>query len=142
MLRVAMVEDSPSDAMLLRMGLEQTGLEVQIAHWENGAPALQRIFERPSDFDLILLDLSLPGMSGFEILEHLKTNERTRALPVVIISGSSAPADIDRCYGLGANSYLSKRVHLDDMLEMAERLVQYWSHCAHLPLRQPVPAGR
>jgi len=142
MLKIALVEDNPSDALLLRMALEKAGTPIEVKHWEDGGAALAYLTARPDEFDLLLLDLSLPGISGFDILEALKREERTRSLPIVIVSGSDAPADIVRSYRLGANAYHCKQVHVKAVFAMAEQLVGYWSHAAQLPRSQPVAPAR
>ncbi|MEP5729662.1 MAG: response regulator [Sulfitobacter sp.] len=82
---------------------------------------------------LILLDLNLPGTDGREVLRRIKSEELTRKLPVVVMTGSQDQADIDRCYDAGANSYVVKPVNLDGFLAAIARLRDYWFKIVILP---------
>ena len=134
--RIALVEDSPADAHIFRFALQQTGISLDIDVLEDGFKAMEYLCAGNGHgprCDLVLLDLNLPGMSGFEVLERIKAVDQLRRVPVVVMSGSSSHEDIDRCYLAGANSYVSKPSQLEDILEMAGRLVAYWFDCAKLP---------
>ncbi len=138
MMSIAVVEDNPADAALLRDAICRTGLSVEMTLLEDGQRAVAYLSEA-HDCDLVVLDLSLPGMTGLEVLEHLRSRDESRALPVVVLSGSADPADVERSYRAGANSYICKPVHLDGVLEMANQLVRYWSICAIVPSNRSSP---
>ena len=76
--------------------------------------------------DLVLLDLNLPRVNGFEVLAFLKGDAELKKIPVVVLSGSSSQQDIERCYASGANSYFCKPVGIDEVFSMAAQLVSYW----------------
>jgi CheY-like chemotaxis protein len=133
MLRIALVDDNDLDARLLTMAMERVGQPLKITHFDDGARALERIGKDAGEFDLVLLDLNLPGLSGAQVLEQLRKGEASRSLPVIMISSSNDPADIQRCYSLGANSYVCKPVHLAEVFETTTQLVTYWSKCAVIP---------
>jgi CheY-like chemotaxis protein len=143
MLRIVLLEDNPADAQMLAMALEQAGAATDINLIQDGVEAVE-YFERvdagsvPREFDLVLLDLNLPRMNGFEVLERIRACENLKSLPVIVLSGSSAAPDVDRCYRAGANSYICKPSHLDEILAMAVQFVTYWSQFAQLPSRRPV----
>jgi CheY-like chemotaxis protein len=133
MLRIALIEDSHSDAELLRMALDSVGEPISITHFDDGRHAIRELMDHRREFDLLLLDLNLPGFNGLEVLQRLKGDDRTRSLPVVVMSGSNAPVDIEQSYAFGASSYICKPVHLDDVFVMAGHLVSYWAKCVERP---------
>jgi len=139
MLRILLVEDNPADAQMLQTALRQAGEATEVILMTNGVKALEylagenRSSGRPCD--LVLLDLNLPGLGGFDILKHLRACEDYNSLPVIVMSGSSDPMEVERCYRAGANSYICKPTHLDDILATTAEFVAYWSHCVRLPSR-------
>ncbi len=121
MLKSAIARRDPSiQTMVLEDG------EEAIRYFSNGIPM-------DSTPELILLDLNLPLVSGFEVLEFLKANSELRRFPVVVLSGSSNPAEIERCYAAGANSYICKPFGLQQVFDMAAQIVSYWFDQASLP---------
>jgi len=134
MFRILIIEDNPADAQILQMALERAGVPLEIIHLDDGAKAMEYLSAgKSSHCDLVLLDLNLPRLSGFEILERIRASEELAGLPVVVTSGSADAADVDRCYRAGANSYICKPAHLVDILTAAARIVAYWSQCVTLP---------
>jgi CheY-like chemotaxis protein len=141
MLRILLVEDNPADAQMLRTALAKAGTPVEITHVKDGVEAVEYLEQdrTPSRLcDVVLLDLNLPRMSGFEVLEYIRSREDLKSLPVVIMSGSSNADEIDRCYQAGANSYICKPIHLDDILSTTAGFIAYWSNCVKLPSRRLV----
>ncbi len=141
MLRIILVEDSAADAQIVRMALEQAGTPVQIMVLDDGFAALEYLMRNEAQhaalqWDLVLLDLNLPTISGFELLERIRASDRLKTLPVLVMSGSSNPTDVDRCYRAGANSYVCKPPHLADLFFIAAQLVAYWSKCVKLPSKR------
>ena len=133
---IVVVDDNPADAEMLRMALQTADAPVEIIVFANGAQVLQYLnpgHGEAGPCELLLLDLNLPLMSGFEVLECIRSIEHLKGLPVVIMSGSKNSDEIDRCYALGANSYIAKPIHLPEILETADQLVRYWFKCAQLP---------
>ena len=120
---------------MLRTALGKTGMPVEITHVMDGVEAIEYLApdENASRCDVVLLDLNLPRLTGFEVLEHIRTSVDLKRLPVVIMSGSSNIEEIDRCYQGGANSYICKPIHLDEILATAAGFVAYWSSCVKLP---------
>ena len=138
MLRILLVEDNPADAQMLRTALGKTGLPVEITHLRDGVEAVEYLAseQKPAKCcDVVLLDLNLPRLNGFEVLEQIRSCEELKSLPVVIMSGSSNADEIDHCYQAGANSYICKPIHLDEILATAAWFVAYWSNCVKLPRR-------
>src|SRR6266480_18779 len=113
-LEIVLVEDNPSDAKLTIMALKESNITNNIAHLKDGQEALDYIFctgsfaDRKVDYDigLILLDLKMPKVNGIEILEKLKSDDRTKSIPVAVFTSSAEDPDIKACYALGVNSYI------------------------------------
>lgn len=134
---ILLVEDNPDDEFLTRDALRTGGVahDVEVAH--DGAEAVEWIFNPPGapssekrrllrTPDLVLLDLKLPKMSGFDVLHRIRADERTKALPVVILTSSSEHQDIYRSYLTGANSYVRKPVNFADFVRAVQALGVYW----------------
>jgi CheY-like chemotaxis protein len=136
-LHIVLVEDNPADAMMLKTALVRSGCLVEISVITDGQDAVDffAAHARPGSLpcDLVLLDLNLPRLSGFEVLDFIRGREDLKGLPVVVMSGSSAADEIERCYRIGANSYICKRTDLGEILEVGAQLVRYWSRCATIP---------
>ena len=142
MLRIVLVEDNPADAQMFQMALRRAGKPVELTILEDGHAALEHltgVAAQNSSFpcDLVLLDLNLPVVSGFEVLEQIRSHPLLNPLPVVVMSGSSNIGEIERCYRAGANSYICKPGHFEEILATASELMAYWSHCVKLPSRRP-----
>ena len=138
--RIVVIEASPADANLLQIALEKTGLRLDIQIIADGMQALA-YFESAAtaqagvDCDLVLLDLNIPIISGFEILERIRSHQNLKKVPVLILSGSSNDDDIGRCYQAGANSYLCKPSGLSEFFGLVAQAADYWLHCAKIPSR-------
>lgn len=139
---ILLVEDNPRDAELTIRALKKRNLANQIFLVEDGAEALDFLFGRGQYTQrqsrqtpkVILLDLKLPKVNGLEVLQALKADELTRAIPVVIITSSTEDPDIKAAYELGANSYVVKPVEFFAFMETMIHLGFYW-----LLVNQPSP---
>ncbi len=131
---ILLVEDNPDHAELVRRSLEGHRITNRIHHVADGEAALDYLFRQGIYADpaksprpqLILLDLRLPRIDGFEVLEKTKASEATRDIPVVILTTSEAQIDVARAYAHHANSYLVKPVDFDRFTEMMNLLGMYW----------------
>ena len=131
---ILLVEDNPDDEALTLRALKKNNImnEVVVAH--DGVEALDYLFGKGvyADRDmsvmpnLILLDLKLPKMDGLEVLRHLRADERTKILPVVILTSSKEEQDLINGYSLGANSYVRKPVDFSQFSEAVRQLGLYW----------------
>lgn len=133
---VLLVEDNPDDESLTRRGLRKAGWDDAVVVARDGAAALDAIRDMEQLPDLVLLDLKLPKFDGTEVLRQIRGEERTRRLCVVVFTSSSEPRDIERCYGLGCNSYIIKPVAYENYISTVEHISSYW-----LALNAP-PASR
>jgi CheY-like chemotaxis protein len=131
---VLLVEDNPEDAELTRRALQKHNLANRLVWVKNGALALDFLFARGAyaarSMDhsprLVLLDLSLPKVSGLEVLQQVKADPRTRKIPVVVLSSSTQDKDILNTYDLGVNSYVSKPVQFEEFARVVAQLGLYW----------------
>jgi len=131
---ILLVEDNPDDVDLALRAFEKNAVAGDVVVARDGAEALDYLFgtgayegrdatARPR---LVLLDLKLPKVDGIEVLRRLRGDERTRLIPVVILTSSAEERDITAGYGLGANSYIRKPVDFSRFLEAIRHLGHYW----------------
>lgn len=129
---ILLVEDNPDDEFLTKDALRTGGVAHDLVVARDGAEAVQWIFTEedssasPRTPDLVLLDLKLPKLSGFDVLERIRSDERTIGLPVVILTSSSEYQDIERSYANGANSYVRKPVNFSEFVRAVQALGVYW----------------
>ena len=126
--RVFYVEDNPDDVLLTQMALQKAGLSITLETAGDGGEAVA-ILEKKASGDLpdcILLDLKLPTSSGLEVLAWIREQPSLRRLPVIMLTSSLLPTDINRAYDLGANSYLIKPADLASLVELARAIDLYW----------------
>jgi len=138
---ILLVEDNPTDELLTIEALKEHHMPVEVIVARNGAEALDYIFgtgkyadrnciELPS---FILLDLKLPKISGLSVLKKIRSDDRTRIVPVVILTSSKEEQDMVESYSLGANSYIQKPVNYQEFSVIAEQLGIYWFTLNQLP---------
>jgi CheY-like chemotaxis protein len=129
-----LVEDNPSDIALTRRALEHSHITNPLVVVEDGREALDYLFalgahagrdagELPR---MVLLDLNLPKLDGLEVLRQIRANERTRALPVVILTSSQEQRNVIAGYALGANGYIVKPIDFDQFADAVRTLGLYW----------------
>jgi len=139
---ILLIEDNPDDEELTRLALQESNILNQVVVARDGVEALDYLFgvgtQAGRDLSvmpqLILLDLKLPKIDGLEVLRRLRADERTRLLPVVILTSSNEERDLLSGYGLGANSYVRKPVDFGQFIEAVRQLGLYW-----LVLNQSAP---
>jgi len=139
---ILLVEDNPYDAELTIRALKNKGLANKLITFPDGVEALDFLFGngryagrnlavRPK---VIFLDLKLPKATGLEVLEKIKSDARTRMIPVVILTSSQEESDIVRSYNLGINSYMVKPVDFDKFFQVVEELGLYWLLLNKVPI--------
>ena len=142
---ILLVEDNPDDVELTLRALKQYNVRNQIAVVRDGAEALDYLFARGAYADrdattmpaVVILDLKLPKVDGFEVLQRMRADERTKLVPVVILTSSKEERDLVNGYKLGANSYVQKPVDFTEFVEAARQLGLYW-----LVVNEPPPQTR
>jgi CheY-like chemotaxis protein len=137
-LTIYLVEDDDGHATLIRRNIRRTGLGAEVARMRNGQELLDALANGPSaERVLILLDISMPKMDGLEVLRRLKSDPATAAIPVYMLTTTDNPSEVDRCFALGCNAYITKPVDYDAFTVAIERL------CAFLAVTQiPGPPKR
>ncbi|NWJ47630.1 MAG: IS701 family transposase [Chloroflexi bacterium] len=128
---ILVVEDSDEDYEAILWAFKKLAAPQTVRRCEDGDEALDYLHRRGKyseevDPSLILLDLNLPGTDGREVLQQIKQDPKLRMLPVVVLTSSSNPQDIDRCYIEGANSYLHKPVNLEGFVKSLKVVLDYW----------------
>ncbi|MBX7096017.1 MAG: response regulator [Flavobacteriales bacterium] len=132
---ILLVEDNRSDADLTIRALKKYNLTNHIVHLKDGQEAMDFIFcngefanktmeeQRPK---MILLDLKMPKINGLEVLEAIRTDVRTKTIPVVVLTSSREHPDVEKAYELGVNSYIVKPVQFDAFMEAVKEIGMYW----------------
>jgi two-component system, response regulator len=140
-----LVEDNPDDEALTLRALKKNNIRNEVVVARDGVEAVDYLFgtgayagrDLSAMPQVVLLDLKLPRMDGFEVLERIRSSEATKFLPVVILTTSNEDQDRLRGYGLGANSFVRKPVEFDKFIEAVRQLGRYW-----LILNEAAPAPR
>jgi two-component system, response regulator len=139
---ILLVEDNPSDVELTKRALLRNRISNKLVVAEDGVEALDYIFCKGKYADrdfldfptVVLLDLHLPRIDGLEVLKAVRSDERTKRLPVVVLTSSKEEVDVANCYDNGANSYIRKPVEFEQFAEAINYLGLYW-----LVINEPPP---
>ena len=130
---ILLIEDNAYDAEMTIRTLKKDGLANNLVHLKDGAEALDFIYGTEPNGNgkvripkVILLDLKMPKIDGIQVLTKLKSDKRTRAIPVVVLTSSKEDPDIFKCYSLGVNSYIVKPVEFSEFFEVVTKLGMYW----------------
>jgi len=142
---ILLVEDNPDDEELTRLAFEECRLANRLVIVRDGQEALDYLFAAGEYADrdtsempqVILLDLKLPKIDGLEVLYRVRADERTKLLPVVVLTSSKEEQDMVESYSIGANSYIQKPVDYNQFVDAVRQLGLYW-----LVLNQTVPVFR
>lgn len=133
---ILLVEDNPDDEKLVIRSLRRSQIANEINVARNGEEALNILFSDAPLPTVVLLDIKLPKIDGLEVLRRLRASDRTRLLPVVVLTSSSEERDIVDSYHLGANSYVRKPVEFDKFAEAVQQLGMYW-----ILVNEPISKG-
>jgi CheY-like chemotaxis protein len=140
---ILLVEDNPNDAELALRALKKNHLANHIAVVTDGEEALDFLFARGKYVDrkidkgpkIILLDLKLPKVDGLEVLKAIKSDPRTKIIPVIVLTSSKEEGDIVESYNLGVNSYIRKPVDFDKFVDAVKDIGYYWLLLNQSPIR-------
>ena len=142
---ILLVEDNPDDVELTRIAFAEAKIANDLIVMGDGAQALDYLFARgdysdrdPTDLpSIILLDLNLPKVDGREVLQAIRANAATKSLPVVVLTTSAEPFDVEASYALGVNSYIQKPVNFEQFVWAVKQVGLYWL-VLNQPARTPV----
>jgi len=118
--KVLLIEDTPDSARLMKVTMEKNGFEVKVV--ETGEDALAKI--KKSKFDLIVLDIMLPRVDGFEVCRRIKASKKTKAIPVVCVTAFSVPDIEQRCQEVAADDVIIKPFDLDDFVKRLNKVLK------------------
>ena len=138
--QILLVEDSPGDCRLTQEVFREANPNVVVNVAHDGVDAMLYLRQKGSHVDacrpdLILLDLNMPQMDGRQVLAHIKSDDNLKTIPTVILTTSHDEQDIDTCYELSANCYLTKPVGLDSFESLVRSINDFWLYQASLPAR-------
>jgi CheY-like chemotaxis protein len=145
---VLIAEDSDLDYHLLEHALKETKTHIQARRANDGFAALNYLkgegpYRDRIDFPfphVVIVDLKMPRMSGFEVLEWIRKNPHYRVIPTIALSTSTEPHDVQRAYELGANTYFTKPSRLPDLQSLCFHIAEYWGRAEIPPRRRPIEA--
>jgi CheY-like chemotaxis protein len=137
---ILIVEDSPEDYNTTLRAFKKVGMKNKVLRFEMGDDCLDYLYGR-GEFEarnnlypaLIMLDLNLPGTDGREVLKIIKSDQTLKKIPVVVLTTSNDTGDIEKCYQLGANSYIQKPVSFEGFINAITTLKEYWFEISILP---------
>ncbi|QMW02795.1 response regulator [Spirosoma foliorum] len=138
---VLIVDDDEDDQFLLKTAFEQDSPLFNLRFANDGTDVLENIDRTDFLPDLVLLDLNMPRIGGFEVLSHLKNSPHYRHVPILILTTSDNEEDINRSYELGANTFLIKPTQHQGLVELAEQIRLYWFRLAKIPTRRTNQRG-
>ncbi|MCA1967440.1 MAG: response regulator [Flavobacterium sp.] len=137
--QILLVEDNEGDIVLTSEAFEERDCKTNIKVARNGKEAINILFDQKEDTqlpDLILLDINLPLLNGHEVLKKIKENEKTKHIPVIILTTSSAISDINLTYENYANCFITKPADINDFFETINVLCNYWFKISKLPSKK------
>ena len=135
---ILIVEDNQDDCEATMRSLKKSRFLNPVDWCKNGKEAWDYLSTKKENElpDLILLDLNMPGLDGRQLLAKMKNSERLRQIPVVILTTSADSRDIDKCYDLGASTYIQKPVSFEGLTEAIRTMKDYWFGVALLPTKR------
>ncbi len=139
---ILLVEDNPGDVVLTRMALQKCRISNTLHVVDDGEKALQFLrgqgeYEGRVVPDLVLLDINLPRVNGLQVLKEVKTDEKLRQIPIIMLTSSVREQDVCDAYGYHANSYITKPASLPQLINALQSIEDYW----FVLVRRPAPKG-
>lgn len=136
---ILLVEDDPADVELTREGLKDSKMLVNLNVVDDGIKAMQYLrketpYSDAARPDLIILDLNMPKKDGRAVLQEIKSDEGLKCIPVVVLTTSQDAWDIQRCYEMGANCWITKPIGLEEFIKIVGTVQDFWFTVVKLPL--------
>ncbi len=123
--KILLVEDEEAHAELVKMNLERSGIKNEVIHFNNGLKVVDYLQNGPQHKEnkyLIILDINMPGLDGRQVLDRIKKDQRTHNIPVIMLTTAEDEREIERCYNLGCNLYLTKPMDYEAFCEAVHKL--------------------
>ncbi len=142
--QILLAEDDTTDAEFFRRAINRLDSPPDLVWCKNGTEAFQGLSDRSDAANLprlAILDIKMPGMNGLELLQKIKSDDRMKNLPVIIMSSSDEPQDIAQAYDLGANGYLVKPNRFQDLRELVGSINYFWIKTNRLRPLAAIPAS-
>lgn len=133
---ILICDDDEDDVYLLKSVMEECGIKNPIVYAKNGLEAIANLNSPTlqNKIGLVLLDLNMPKMDGREVLKAVKSDGLLRRIPIVILTTSSASEDIDNCYLMGANCFITKPASYENFNDTVKTLLKFWTQLSRLPV--------
>jgi CheY-like chemotaxis protein len=134
---IGLIEDNLSDIELTKIALRKAAIDTPVAVFLDGAEALSQLADEEAtgkfNLKMLFLDLKLPKINGFEVLERLRSKPHFVSIPIIILTSSAVESDVQRAYELGANSYIVKPINYLEHANAVTLAVRYWTEINTLP---------
>ena len=125
--RIVIVEDNPADLNLTKLAFGELDISDQLIHFDNGGFFIEYLaVVSAKDVSFVLLDLNLPGLTGFEILKYLRETPEYKDMPVIVFTTSIDLGHMHKCYKLGCNAYVAKPLDINDYFNTIQRISGFW----------------
>ncbi len=126
-LQVYLIDDDPDHVLIISRAIREVAPDMVVQAVDDGAAALEYLKQTETPPDLILLDVNMSGLDGFDVLTWLKADERLKRVPVVMLTSSELASDVSRAYELGASGYISKPSYMHDVRAVLGNTLLYWT---------------
>ena len=128
---ILLVDDSPDDIMIAKRAFKECAIRNKVYVTYDGDEAIQFLrkegkYKGVPTSGLVILDLNMPKVDGFEVLKTIKGDDKLKSIPIIVLTSSSRPEDIERAYQLGCNSFIVKPVSFEDFVEAVMEIKRYW----------------
>jgi len=135
---ILLVDDNADDILIAKRAFKECDIRNKVYVTYDGDEAIQFLRKEDKYKDvptsgLVILDLNMPKVDGFEVLETIKGDDKLKSIPIIVLTSSSRPEDIERAYKLGCNSFIVKPVSYEDFIEAVMEIKRYWLSLSKLP---------
>ncbi|MFA5363681.1 MAG: response regulator [Candidatus Bathyarchaeia archaeon] len=135
---ILLVDDNPDDVMIAKRAFTKSQIHNKVFVTEDGEDAIQFLRKQGKYIDvptagLVILDLNMPKIDGFEVLKTIKGDDKLKSIPIIVLTSSSRPEDIERAYKLGCNSFIVKPASFEDFIEAVMEIKRYWLTISKIP---------